>query len=64
MALIWTLILSGNADLQNPYMITLLWTMSILMTSIIGIAWKLEYVEDELGASGVIGVLLCVGGAE
>jgi hypothetical protein len=45
------------------YIITLTWTLSVFVLAVLGLSWKLEYAEERLAPSLIIGLILMSAGA-
>jgi len=62
-AILYTVLFSPlHRSLQ--YDIALYWTVMVFTLSIIGLSWKLSDIQDELGSPLILGLFLCVAGAE
>lgn len=49
---------------QTLYAIVLTWTLSVFALAVLGLSWKLEYAEDQLAPSLIIGLLAASAGAQ
>lgn len=49
---------------QTLYAVVLTWTLSVFMLAVLGLSWKLEYAEDQLSPSLIIGLLAASAGAQ
>lgn len=54
--------LNGLTD-DALYVMTLTWTLSVFVLVILGLSWTLEYAEDRLAPSLIIGLILISAGA-
>jgi hypothetical protein len=57
-------ILFGPLHQSLQYDIALYWTVMVFTLSIMGLSWKLSDIQSELGSPLLLGLFLCVGGAE
>lgn len=57
-------VLFGPLHRGLRYDIALYWTVMVFTLSIMGLSWKLSDIQDDLGSPLILGLFLCVAGAE